>query len=118
MENTGYKGANMLARVMDKRTQEHSDKPLVLDFAEIKEDMSLLSNTFGKPIPKADYSVCRQVALGAAGDVLCGVNAGGESGQAFIPETMRKLKPGDRVLIAWVQDEPVVIDIVYKANRL
>ena len=31
---------------------------------------------------------------------------------------MPKLKPGDRVLIVWVEGEPVVIDVVVKASGL
>lgn len=30
----------------------------------------------------------------------------------LIPETMRKLKPGDRVLVAWAGKIPVIVDIV------
>lgn len=44
--------------------------------------------------------------------------AGGDSSDGMhqhhvlIPEKMRQIKPGDRVLVAWVQSEAVVIDIV------
>lgn len=31
---------------------------------------------------------------------------------------MPKLKPGDRVLIVWVEGEPVVVDVVVKASGL
>ena len=30
----------------------------------------------------------------------------------LIPEKMRQIKPGDRVLVAWVQSEAVIVDIV------
>ncbi|MBQ9720309.1 MAG: hypothetical protein IJV64_06395 [Oscillospiraceae bacterium] len=30
----------------------------------------------------------------------------------LIPEKMRSLKPGDRVLVAWVQNEAVIVDLV------
>lgn len=36
--------------------------------------------------------------------------------QVLIPETMRWLHPGDRVLVAWVQNEAVVLDIVKRAS--
>lgn len=118
MKNNGNRGISRLASVLDSRSQEHSEFPLCLDFAEVREDYSLLPNTFGIPIPPSGYSVCRQLMIGNAGSEFCGVNAGGYVGSAYLPESMRKLKPGDRVLIAWVQDEPVVIDIVYKATKL
>jgi len=31
---------------------------------------------------------------------------------------MRKLKPGDRVLVAWVREEPEVVDIVVRADKM
>jgi hypothetical protein len=31
---------------------------------------------------------------------------------------MRKLKPGDRVLVAWVQNEAVVVDIILPAASI
>ena len=36
----------------------------------------------------------------------------------LVPEKMRKLKPGDRVLVAWASNIPVVIDIVYDKSEM
>lgn len=36
----------------------------------------------------------------------------------LIPESMRTLKPGDKVLVAWVGNDPVVIDIILPATDL
>lgn len=36
--------------------------------------------------------------------------------QVLIPESMRWLHPGDRVVVAWVQNEAIVLDIVKKAS--
>lgn len=36
----------------------------------------------------------------------------------LVPEKMRKLKPGDRVLVAWASSIPVVIDIVYDKSEM
>ena len=50
--------------------------------------------------------------------------AGGDSSDGMhqhhvlIPEKMRKLKPGDRVLVAWVQNDAVVVDLVLPATVL
>lgn len=38
--------------------------------------------------------------------------------QVLIPETMRWLHPGDRVVVAWVQNEAVVLDIVKRASMI
>jgi len=104
-------GVSRLAATLDSRMKQHADKPLCLDFAEIQADGSLLSNTFPIAIPKRDYRVCRQLTLGKTGDAFCDVQTE-HSGKAYLPESMRQLQAGDRVLIAWVQDTAVVIDII------
>lgn len=112
------KGLKNLAKTLDGRMSEHTPTELILDFGEISGKYELTTNTFPVPIPKDDYSVCRQLTLGDAGGALCRVSAGAYEGTAYIPEKMRKLKPGDRVLVAWVQDEPVVVDIIVMASSL
>ena len=36
----------------------------------------------------------------------------------LIPEKMRSIKPGDRVLVAWVGDDAVVVDLVLPATAV
>lgn len=36
----------------------------------------------------------------------------------LIPEKMRSIKAGDHVLVGWVQDDPVVIDVILSSDRL
>lgn len=36
----------------------------------------------------------------------------------LVPEKMRSLKPGDHVLVAWVQNEVCVIDIIISSKKL
>lgn len=117
-ENNVRKGMHKLANVLDGRMTDHKPTNIILDFGSITGNYELLTNTFPVPIPKNDYCVCRQLTLGDTGGALCRVSAGGYEGTAYIPETMRKLKPGDRVLVAWVQDEPVVVDIITQARNL
>lgn len=38
--------------------------------------------------------------------------------EVLIPEKMRYLRPGDRVLVAWASNIPVVIDIVYDKSEM
>ena len=33
----------------------------------------------------------------------------------LLPEKLRSPQPGDRVLVAWVQNEPIVVDIIVKS---
>lgn len=108
-------GINHLAKVIDGRVKNNmnASSDLVLDFGDIQGDYSLLTHTFPKPIPKSDYLVCRQLTLGNTGAVLAGLSI---DGQALIPPKMRWLMPGDKVLVAWIQNDAVIIDIVLPAN--
>lgn len=53
-----------------------------------------------------------QSSAGSGGD------EGAHQHHVLIPEKMRRLKPGDRVLVAWVQSEAVVVDIICPAEDL
>lgn len=50
----------------------------------------------------------------AGGDTMDGVH----QHHVLIPEKMRHLQPGDRVLVVWAGDDPVVIDIIYPATEI
>lgn len=115
MGKNNNKGLQNLARVLDKRMSERSVPDTVLDFGEITKSYELVTTTYPLPIPKDDYQVCRQLTLGNKGDFLCEASDGSK---VYIPEKMRKLKPGDHVLVAWVREEPVVIDIVIQADKM
>lgn len=91
MERMGN-GAARLAAVLDGRIKENQDTSLLLDFASVLEDYSILANTFPRPVPIRD---CMAV---------CGAG--------------RHLVPGDRVLVAWVQSELVIIDVVTSAKNV
>ena len=133
-------GTNKLAQVLSQRMKKESESPLALDFGEIRPDGSLITNTFPVPIPKGEYTICRQLTLGPAGGALTstdsngghshsgGTHGGHESGNGshehsggshghsvLIPEKMRSVGPGDRVLVAWVQSEAVIVDIIVKS---
>ena len=94
-EFDGHPGTSKLAKILCQRMRKEGEAPLVLDFGEIQENGSLLTNTFPVPIPKGDFSVCRHV-----------------SGLAEQTVKFPAIKPRDRVLVAWVQSEAVVVDII------
>lgn len=136
------RGVSKLGEVLSGRMRAiNGMTPLPLDFGVIQDDYSLKTNTFAKPIPKTDYSVCRHLTLGKTGTYLTvtandGIHSHGLSGthgghvggdgshvhrdegphkhDVLIPEKMRWIQPGDRVLVAWVQNEAVVVGIVTK----
>lgn len=122
----GHPGTSKLAAVLCQRMKKENESPLVLDFGEVQANYSLVTNTFPVPIPKGDYSICRRLTMGAvdsrltttANDGRHDGHAGGDGAHSHVvrlPEKMRGVKPGDRVLVAWVHSEAVVIDIIEKS---
>lgn len=75
-------GISRLAKVMDNRMRRQTDTPLILDFGTIKKNGSLITNTFPKTIAKGDY---------------------------MILEGFEQDEENTRVLVAWVEDDVVVI---------
>lgn len=114
-----HSGANRLARTLAERMKAESSSPLVLDFGEIAADYGLTTNTFPVKIPKGDYTVCRHISgitLGTSGGSHGGHETGNGAHSHSIP--VPKLSPGDRVLVAWIQNEVTVIDIIVPASQL
>jgi len=114
-------GTGRLARVLKRQMKEMATSPLVLDYGTINDDMSLRTNTFPINIPKEDYMVCRQLTLGKKNEKLTETTVNGSYShkhEVLIPESMRKLKPGDRVLVAWIEEDACVIDIIVPAKVL
>ena len=108
----GHQGTSRLASVLCRRMKKENESPLVLDFGEIQANGSLVTDTFPEPIPKGDYSVCRQLTLGMAGEKLTVTEEKPPLHTIVVPEKMQSIGAGDRVLVAWVQSEAVVIDII------
>lgn len=134
------------AKTLSKRMSKESESPLVLDFGVIGGDYSVTTNTFPKPVPASDYTVCRHLVKRelkltdthtvnssgtVSGDISGTASEGGQvsgsfSGSANVSGNSshehiyktRYLKPGDRVLVAWVQNEPCVIDIIISAEKI
>ena len=121
-------GTSRLARVISNRVKNEMAAPLSIDFGRIQANGSLLTDTFPVPIPKGEYSVCRHLTLGQEGSDLAqvsggehshndGTEGGGHTHVMPVPEKMRSIAPGDRVLVAWVQSEAVVVDIVVSSGE-
>ena len=143
-KNMNNEGANLFARVMQKRMQDVGDAPPVLDLGTIQADGSLLTDNYPVPIPKSDYLICRSLTNGKKDEALTKTkqgqgqhdhSGGGHGGHlsgsgdhehtqqgphvhdVLIPEKLRSVKAGDRVLVSWIGSEAVVIDIVLLAKE-
>ena len=99
-----------MATALVEKMRQISEKPNVLDFGSILEDFSLKTNSFPVPIPKEDYFICRMAALTDEEDWVVTDIVDNHSHQAALPESLSALRPGDRVLVAWVDEDAVVID--------
>ncbi len=82
MDTKSNKGINALAKVIDSRIGRHSQSPLTIDFGTVQKNGCLKTNTFPKVIAKEDYSALEGFELD---------------------------KEGTRVLVAWVNEEAVII---------
>lgn len=111
-------GTNKLANVLSDRMKREGETPLALDFGEIQANGSLTTNTFPVSIPKGEYSICRHVG-GLSFDISGGGHSGHENqtpnvntGSHTHTVAPPVVKTGDRVLVAWVQNEAVIIDVI------
>lgn len=126
-------GVSKLAQVISERIAAQTQRPDALELGTIQSDMSLKLDRFAAPIPKGDYLVVEwlvklslpafsisgnqnglQDSLGGSitGDAIFNFQPTEIDGAKL--EFKPDLKPGDRVLVAWVNDhtDPVVISKV------
>ena len=131
-------GASKLAQVIAERISTQIARPDALELGSIQGDMSLKLDRFAVPIPKGEYLVSEWTAkLGLPDFSLVGMgeypvkdDGSPEPVTECTPQTRwdwksreidevkikikPNLKPGDRVLVAWVNDhtDPVVVSKV------
>lgn len=108
MSFDGNSGVNKLANILSERIHAQGKQPLYLDFGEIQSNGSLVTNTFPVSIPKGQYTLCRQ--LSGLSFELSGNPDDEQSEQQNLK--LPPVKSGDRVLVAWVNSEAVVIDVI------
>lgn len=128
-------GANQLTNTLTGMMNQIADKPPTMDIGIINSDYSLTTNSFPCPIPKTQYSVCRSLLYNPKVPLTetyqdgahvhsCGgpcewpSPSGAHVHEVKLPLKMRWLQPGDKVLVAIIQNEFVVIDIIYDAKWL
>lgn len=112
----GNPGTSRLASVLCRRMKMENASPPGMEFGTIQANGSLLTDTFKIPIPKGDYSVCRLVG-GLSYPITEGEHSGHNGGDGSHRHTAYppKIRAGDRVLVVWVQNEAVVVDVILKS---
>lgn len=96
-------GETLAARM---KTTVNAGSQIAVELGTIGAGLSLVTDSLRVPIPKGDY----MIALGQSG-------ASYRTGETedhthTMPETLRGLQAGDRVLVAWCGNEPVIIATV------
>ncbi|UQZ83331.1 hypothetical protein SK3146_02518 [Paenibacillus konkukensis] len=137
------KGVNRLGQSIDRRTDKRTASPPSMDLGTITDD-GLKLDQFGPVIPRSGYLVAEWMVdahippesriyrtaspVGSAGEDVPSTTyspvarldfAGGKDG-GHIPSVELRFAPslrtGDRVLVLWVRDDPVVVSKVVQAD--
>ena len=122
-------GSTKLANTLKHMMKSTSAPPLVLDFGIVNSDYSLSLNRFPLPVPKDEYSVCRSLLYDPSVPLTKTYTDGSHGHpdasppgthyhEVILPKKMHWVKPGQKVLVAVIQNEFVIIDIVYDGKWL
>lgn len=122
-------GANALTNTLHSMMKSIADKPPQLDSGIINSDYSLTTNSFPCPIPQNEYSVCRSLLYDPSVPLTRTYTDGSHGHpdasppgthyhEVRLPKKMYWVRPGQKVLVAWIQNEAVVVDVVYDAKYL
>lgn len=104
MSSNKQRLGEILASRMKKTSQ--AAVPVTIELGTVNANLSISTDSLQASIPKGDYMVNLQLTGGAD-------RTEAEEGHSHeLPSSFRGLQPGDRILVAWCGNEPVVIAIV------
>lgn len=88
--------------------------PTTIELGIVNANLSITTDSLQAAIPKGDYMVNLMLTgnLSITGGTHEGHADGDGNHNHNLPDAFRGLKAGDRVLVAWCGNEPVVIAIV------
>lgn len=113
-------GVSKFAGAIQKIMAQKANTAPVLDFGVIQKDGSLLTDDYPIPIPRSEYLVCRQATAYSVTVQTRGATVGdhGEHRHGVTAAVRQGLKAGDRVLVAWVGSDAVVVDVMLDADGI
>lgn len=102
-------GIEQFGNLLNQRTKEvlNGNQKLSVGLGRINSDLSLAVDGMEGHVPKGQYMLSRHLTFPETIDTAA---ASGHSHE--VKTGLRGLKSGDRVLIAWAGNEPVIIDII------
>ena len=83
---------------------------ITLELGTINNDMGLSVASLGNAIPKGDYMVSLHLSQESL-EIETSTEEEHEH-VVSLPANLRGLQAGDRVIVAWVGTEPIVVDVV------
>lgn len=97
-----------LGTTLSNRMKQTSNAavPTTIELGKVNANLSITTDGLRTPIPKGDYMV-NLMLTGSFTTNPVGSYEGGSHSHGI-----RGLKPGDRILVAWCGNEPVVIAVV------
>ena len=84
--------------------------PTMLELGKINDNLSLTTDSLRSAIPKGDYMVALHLASNSYWTGYASTYDGSHS--HALPSVFRQVRAGDRVLVAWCGNEPIIISIV------
>ena len=94
--------------------------PTTIELGVVNSNLSITTDSLQAAIPKGDYMV--NLMLTGDRSISGGSHTGHETGNGKhsheLPGSFRGLRAGDRVLVSWCGNEPVVIAIVSTSTKI
>lgn len=93
--------------MMSNRMKQTSNAavPTTMELGTVNANLSITPDSLRVPIPKGDYMVNLMLTGGRN-------TSSNDEHSHQLPASFRGIQPGDRILIAWCGNEPVVVAVV------
>ena len=106
-----------LGETINKRVQDTfgARTAIIAELGTVTGNLGIQVASVGNIIPKGAYLISTRLTMGEKDAEFTGTTTDGyhpHSHRAKLPEEMRSIKAGDRVLVIWCGNEPVVTDIL------
>ena len=106
-----------LGETLNKRIQNvfNAREGVIAELGTINGSLGLKVDSLSNAIPKGQYLISTRLTMGSTGADFTTTTTDGyhaHNHRVNLPAELRSLKSGDRVLVIWCGNEPVVTDIL------